>query len=501
MPFDPNYPFVPGDPSQWWRTRALPRIIVQPNAPPNAASGNPAGSDGIDDWFVPGQAPSPTDLPNDWILPGTAGTDASYPDDWIYPDNQNAPTPAPGPQPAATPAIPNRPAPPPDPFAAYWSLIPASRVGALAWAPPIFPNSFGQFPSTTPAPPPLSVPRFPIGGLLGGIPKMLAAQAAANDPWANGILGGIPKMVAVSASPLSAAGSRGILGGLANLQSAPSDAQADASYLPGSRPFLPLDPIGYQGGDPSYAYLRNDLRSRAGPTGLAPDQSPTDETFDVAPDTGQENATPNVLLVNGDEEEEKEHHKLDALVPGGLTEGVTTSPKALPTVQLPVPLFPRPSLPPTSAPQPSPRASLPPSHSPPPGGLSPASARPPANGPPAPAIGGSSPGPLGRGKQFEQQQGSQQTTIHATIDGRNVTVRLDFPPDKNGIVDLKDYNWSSPGYQVPFLQQVVIEDFQAQIRKYQAIHPPVKFRFSQQPPPWVERAIEDAGGSYFVQPP
>jgi len=268
MPFDPNFPFVPADPSQWWRTRALPRIIVQPNAPPNAASGNPAGLDGIDDWLSPGQAPSPTDLPNDWILPGTAGTDASYPDDWIYPDNRNAlAPPAPSPQPGAIPAISNRPAPPPDPFAAYWSLIPASRVGALAWAAPIFPNSFGQFPSTTPAPPPLAVPSIPTGGLLGGIPKMLAAQAAANDPWANGILGGIPKMLAtsVSPSPLSAAGSRGILGALANLQPAPSDAQADASYLLGPRPYRPPDPIGYQGGRPSYAYLRNDLRSLAGP--------------------------------------------------------------------------------------------------------------------------------------------------------------------------------------------------------------------------------------------
>jgi hypothetical protein len=104
MPFDPNAPFVPADPSQWWRTRMLPRILVQPNAPPNEASSNPAGSDGIDDWFVPGQAPNPTDLPNDWIVPGSAQTDASQPDDWIYPDDRNAPTPgatppAPSPQP------------------------------------------------------------------------------------------------------------------------------------------------------------------------------------------------------------------------------------------------------------------------------------------------------------------------------------------------------------------------------------------------------------------
>jgi len=248
MPFDPNSPFVPADPSQWWQTRALPRIVVRPNAPLNGASGNPASSDGINDWFVPGQVSSPTDLPNDWIVPGTAPTDASYPDDWIYPNNQSAPAP---PTAGASPAISNRPAPPPDPFAAYWSLILASRVGALAWAPPIFPssnpfspqnipaspwvtppifpNAFGQSPSTTPTRPPPNVPTFPTGGLLGGIPKMLAAPA----------------------SLLLAAGSRGILGALANLQPAPSDAPADTAYWPGSRWFLSPDPIGYQGGGAS----------------------------------------------------------------------------------------------------------------------------------------------------------------------------------------------------------------------------------------------------------
>jgi hypothetical protein len=89
--------------------------------------------------------------------------------------------------------------------------------------------------------------------------------------------------------------------------------------------------------------------------------------------------------------------------------------------------------------------------------------------------------------------------FNAIVDGKDVTVRLDFPPDGKGTLDLKDYNWSSPGYQVPFLQQKVIEEFQAQIRKYQAIHPPVRLQFSQQPPSWVEQAIEKAGGTYFVK--
>jgi hypothetical protein len=157
--FDPDAPFVPADPSQWWRTRALPRIIVQPNAPPNGASGNPAGSDGIDDWFVPGQVPNRKDYPDDWFVPVRAQPDASYPDDWIYFDNRNAPTPAaapstappaPSPQPnAANPAISNRPVALPDPFAAYWSMIPASRAGAMAWHPPIFCPPILSLPKTS----------------------------------------------------------------------------------------------------------------------------------------------------------------------------------------------------------------------------------------------------------------------------------------------------------------------------------------------------------------
>jgi hypothetical protein len=53
MPFDPNSPFDPTDPAQWWRLHNLPHILVQPKAPPSTPSGNSAGDDGIDDWFVP----------------------------------------------------------------------------------------------------------------------------------------------------------------------------------------------------------------------------------------------------------------------------------------------------------------------------------------------------------------------------------------------------------------------------------------------------------------
>jgi hypothetical protein len=60
MRIDPQSGVVSADPSQWWQTRALPRIIVHPK-PPNASPDNPAGADWIDDWFVPGQAPAGAD--------------------------------------------------------------------------------------------------------------------------------------------------------------------------------------------------------------------------------------------------------------------------------------------------------------------------------------------------------------------------------------------------------------------------------------------------------
>jgi hypothetical protein len=196
MPFDPNSPF------------------------------GPAGADGIDDWFVPGQSPGR-------IAPWTPQTDHFFPDDWISPDHWNAPTPPaapstalppPSPQPNATnPAISNRPARPPDPFAAYWALIPASRAGAMAWQPPffpssnplslqnipaspwvtpppLFPNLLRQFPWTTPAP--TSIPSdAAANGLLGGIARMLAAPAP--DPAADGLLDGIAASADISPTATS----------------------------------------------------------------------------------------------------------------------------------------------------------------------------------------------------------------------------------------------------------------------------------------------------------
>jgi hypothetical protein len=77
---------------------------------------------------------------------------------------------------------------------------------------------------------------------------------------------------------------------------------------------------------------------------------------------------------------------------------------------------------------------------------------------------------------------------------------LDYPPDKDGITDLKKYNWWKPGYVKPFLQKKVTENFQDQIKKYQSLDPRVKFKFSEQPPPWAVQAIEEIGGTYIVEP-
>jgi hypothetical protein len=337
MPFDPNSPFDPADPSQLWWLRNLPRTQVQPNAPPNAASGSAAESNRIDvpegegfpnDWFVP----EADGYPNDWFVPGADG----FPNDRISPDNPNAhalavapPTApqAPSPPPNAAKPVPsNRPAARFDPYEAYWSQIPASRVGAMAWHPPIFlsadplsrqnmpafvwgtsppflPSPFGQFPSTANA-----LPDLPTGGILGGIAKLAAEQAKANDPWRlpeGGILGGIPKLCAASGSvspwptsdgllgempklPPTSLGApnpwdaapNGLLGGITNLSAAasapwgvPSSDTAQGLFAPLPSPFSDPLPPGPAVGD---RYPRLPLPGYLADPSLAPLSQSTD---------------------------------------------------------------------------------------------------------------------------------------------------------------------------------------------------------------------------------
>jgi hypothetical protein len=192
MPFDPEDTFIPADPAQWPRVGGVPRIVVHPNAPPNATSGNTAGDDEIDDWFVP----EDDGFPNDWFVP----EDDGFPNDWFVPDNHNAPAlPAPpstapwAPSSQPNPAASTRPPARLDPYEAFWSQIPASRAGAMAWAPPIFlsPDSFApqhipawgtppkfanplaQFLPATSALPWAGLPNIPTtGGILGGLARL-----------------------------------------------------------------------------------------------------------------------------------------------------------------------------------------------------------------------------------------------------------------------------------------------------------------------------------------
>jgi hypothetical protein len=147
---------VDHDPFAVAPTGALPRIIVHPK-PLNAPPETPAGSDGPDDWFVP----TADGYPNDWFVPAPLATPGP---------GQSGPSAQSN---TAVPPLSNPPAVRPDPSAAYWSLIPASRAGAFAWHPPIFPNSAGQLPSPSPAYDP---PVLPVGGLFGGIGRKLAAS-------------------------------------------------------------------------------------------------------------------------------------------------------------------------------------------------------------------------------------------------------------------------------------------------------------------------------------
>jgi hypothetical protein len=104
---------VDHDPFAAAPTNALLHIVVHPKSP-NAPPDNSAGAGGPDDWFVP----TADGYPDDWFVPAPAATPAQS---------------GPGAQPnAAVAPVSNPPAVRPDPSAAFWSLVPASRLGAMA---------------------------------------------------------------------------------------------------------------------------------------------------------------------------------------------------------------------------------------------------------------------------------------------------------------------------------------------------------------------------------
>ncbi len=136
MPFNPNNAFDPTDPAQWARIRALPHIVVHPKEFPD-----PPPSDGPDDWSAPAQT---DDGPDDWFIPPSSAA----------PGTGQSPS---GAQPSAA-----SPATFPDPLTAFMSLIPASRIGAMAWDPPnlplFSPPPAANFPAPVPSWPPPMLP-------------------------------------------------------------------------------------------------------------------------------------------------------------------------------------------------------------------------------------------------------------------------------------------------------------------------------------------------------
>jgi hypothetical protein len=108
--------------------------------------------------------------PDDWFVP----QDDGHPDDWFVPASSAAPSaaqPAPDPQSnAGSFGVAARPAPR-DPFEDFWSRVPADRLRAVAFAPPVFAGAPGRIPST-----PLAsaqwdgrpIPHVPPGMLFGG---------------------------------------------------------------------------------------------------------------------------------------------------------------------------------------------------------------------------------------------------------------------------------------------------------------------------------------------
>ena len=181
MPIDPSS----DDNNAWWNNPGPLRLTIHPQAPPRPPSNAPLiPGASYDDWATRNDPLGATSYPDDWYVPANTGNGASNSDDWVHPDDWFVPTSMAPPQ----PSIRNlRPAPP-DPFAAYWASIPASRVGALAWHPPIFPDALGQF--SIPAPAPLTAPPEAANGILGGIAKMLAASTDA--PSVLGAIGQLP---------------------------------------------------------------------------------------------------------------------------------------------------------------------------------------------------------------------------------------------------------------------------------------------------------------------
>jgi hypothetical protein len=246
MPFDPS-----NDDDAWWNNPGPLRLTIHPAAQSNPPSNVPlVPGANYNNWARRNGPAGGADLPNDWFVPQPSAPSAcggdSLPDDWFVPQPSallSAAQAPPGPQSSAlNPVAPNPPATPRDLFEPYWSLIPASRVGAFAWHPPIFLNSDGRFPPPAPTYDP---PVLPAYRLFGGIEKMPAVFAAAN------------------ARPIGGGG--GLFDSLAGLSAGNTDAPPSifsaiarppyAAPMPGSNPSLSPSYPPHLGGSALPSYL------------------------------------------------------------------------------------------------------------------------------------------------------------------------------------------------------------------------------------------------------
>jgi hypothetical protein len=487
---------------------------------------------------------------------------SAYPDnEWLSLDNWSAPSPAiasgtappaPGPQP--NPGFLNQPSVPSEPFADDWSRIPASHLTQFAWHPPIFPDSMGWYSLAAPAPREMR-PLQPVGllaglahlqsattdpplGLLGAMPNLQSAAAGAPGSW-QGLLGGIAPDINDQAPPLQENLDNlpwpppSVLSTVDGSYQAPgerltgSNALTAASYALGSSSNTQPDLIGHQASSPPYAFLRSDQL-----------------------------ANPYIIPVSADDKLEPHPHKdIDLGTETGLTPPTTALPALPPLIgpllpgafpgAAPAPPQPRalspsqpggqpasgspdprllPPLPPgTDGPQASPNPPTPQAQPTSPQSTS-SAPRQTSPGSPAPVPApiddgpetlenrpsGSALPPINRSESpasssqswrvGEQKAGSVQTPVRITYKGKEVTIRLDFPPEGDLIRDIKLYNWERSAYLKAFMQRVVTKDFQAQIQKYQAHKPIIRFEFSKQPPPWAVQAIGEVGGTYIVKP-
>jgi hypothetical protein len=163
-----------------------------------------------------------------------SSSDDGYPNDWFVPSPPAVPSAAP-PLPDARPnpfdsGSVNPAVPPLDLLAPYWDTLPASRVAAVAWAPPVFPDSYGRFWWTPPAPAPLTLPAV---GLFASLANL---QPTPNSPGLFGSLANLPPASADAPASLLNLPSGAAIGTNSNRPPAPFDGSDNLRGAPAPIP-------------------------------------------------------------------------------------------------------------------------------------------------------------------------------------------------------------------------------------------------------------------------